>query len=57
MALLSGSDRRVEAEIPGDVYARFARSDEQFVNAAKVTHFLPISALQVFKRRHLEPVR
>ncbi|KXK63333.1 hypothetical protein AWW66_03200 [Micromonospora rosaria] len=56
-ALMSGSERRIEAEIPGGAQVLFTLSDEQFVTTAKVTGSLLITALQLLKRRHLEPAR
>jgi hypothetical protein len=54
-ALLSGADRTIQAHIPGGVNLELVINDEQFVNAAKTTYFLLLSACRVFKRRHLEP--
>jgi hypothetical protein len=54
-ALLSGTDRKVEVEIPGGVDAQLVINDESFVNAAKSTYFLLLFACRLFARRHMEP--
>ena len=56
-ALLTGTDRKVEAEVPGGVTLELVINDEAFVNAAKTMYFLLLSACQLLKRRHLEPSR
>ena len=56
-ALLSGTNREVVAHIPGGAEMRLIINDESFVNAAKFTYFLLISACRLFTRRHLEPSR
>jgi hypothetical protein len=55
-ALLVGSDRTVGAAIPGGARVHLVIRDEAFVNAAKSTYFLLLSACRLLKRRHLEPV-
>lgn len=50
-ALLSGTDRRVEAEIPGGLALDLVINDDAFVNAAKSTCFLLLSACRLFTRR------
>ena len=54
-ALLSGTDRQVMAHVPGGADMMLVINDESFVNAAKSTYFLLISACRIFTRRHLEP--
>ncbi|MFC9694658.1 hypothetical protein ACFTSF_39290 [Kribbella sp. NPDC056951] len=56
-ALLSGTDRKVEVEIPGGVDAQLVINDESFVNAAKTTYFLLLNACEMLVRRHTEPSR
>ncbi|MGC5378087.1 hypothetical protein ACPXB1_06365 [Micromonospora sp. DT68] len=56
-ALLSGSTRKVEAQIPGGANVQFVINDQEFVNAAKATYFLLLSACQLLRRRHAEPSR
>ncbi|MER5335965.1 hypothetical protein [Micromonospora sp. NPDC002717] len=56
-ALMNGSKRKVEAEIPGGSTVNFTINDEAFVNAAKATYFLLLSACRLLRRRHLEPIR
>jgi hypothetical protein len=53
-ALLASSDRTVEAAVPGGVNVRLVIKDDAFVNAAKSTYFLLLSACRLLKRRHLE---
>ena len=52
-ALLGGTDRKVEAHIPGGATLELVINDEAFVNAAKSTYFLLLSACRLFARRHL----
>jgi hypothetical protein len=56
-ALLSGSDKKVEVDIPGGAKLSLVISDDAFVNTAKSTYFLLITACRLFRRRHLEPDR
>jgi hypothetical protein len=56
-ALLSGTDRKVEAHVPGGATLELVINDDVFVNAAKSTYFLLVSACRLFARRHLEPSR
>jgi hypothetical protein len=53
-ALLSGTDRQVELEVPGGVGLHLVIRDEAFVNAAKMTYFLMLEAYRLFRRRHFE---
>src|SRR5262245_34959862 len=43
-ALLDGTDREVQAETPGGMAFQLVIKDEQFVNVAKSTYFMLISA-------------
>ena len=54
-ALLSGSDHTIEAHIPGGAGMQLVINDEAFVNAAKSTYFLLLSACRLLRRRHFEP--
>ncbi|BCJ46112.1 hypothetical protein GCM10010168_50610 [Actinoplanes ianthinogenes] len=54
-ALLKGSQRRAGAKIPGGMNVELVIDDSEFVNAAKSTYFLFLSACRILKRRHLEP--
>jgi hypothetical protein len=56
-ALLQGTQRGAEAEIPGGMHVHLTISDDEFVIAAKSTYFLLMTACRLFKRRHLEPSR
>jgi hypothetical protein len=56
-ALLSGTHRKVVAHVPGGADLQLVINDESFVNAAKSTYFLLVSACRLFTRRHLEPSR
>ena len=56
-AVLSGSDRKVEVNIPGGIDAQLVINDESFVHAAKSTYFLLLSACRLLARRHMEPSR
>ena len=56
-ALLSGTDREVEAYIPRGANLHLVIKDDAFVNAAKLTYFLLLSACRLSTRRHLEPSR
>jgi len=56
-ALLSGTDRTVLAHVPGGVDVRLVINDDSFVNAAKSTYLLLLSACRLFVRRHVEPIR
>lgn len=56
-ALLSGTNRKVGVEIPGGVDAELVINDESFVNAAKSTYFLLLTACELLVRRHTEPSR
>jgi hypothetical protein len=56
-ALLKGSERRAAAKIPGGMNVELVIDDNEFVNAAKSTYFLFLSACRLLKRRHLEPSR
>jgi hypothetical protein len=56
-ALMRGTDRGAQAEIPGGMSVHLELNDEAFVTAAKSTYFLLMSACRLLKRRHLEPSR
>lgn len=56
-ALLSGSDYNIEARVPGGAHVSAVIKDDAFVNAAKSTYFLLLSACRPLARRHLEPDR
>lgn len=56
-ALMSGSDYNVEARVPGGAQVRAVIKDDAFVDAAKNTYFLLLSACGLLARRHLEPHR
>jgi hypothetical protein len=56
-ALLSGTDWSVEVPVPGGAGLHLVIKDESFVNAAKTTYFLMLSACRLFARRHVEPSR
>lgn len=56
-ALLNGTHRKVEAEVPGGFTVELVIDDEAFLLAAKSTYFLLLSACHLLKRRHLEPIR
>jgi hypothetical protein len=56
-ALLSGTNWKEEVQVPGGAGLHLVIKDEAFVNAAKVTYFLLLSACQLFTRRHVEPDR
>jgi hypothetical protein len=53
--LLSAADSTVVAHVPGGVDMHLVIKVESFVNVAKCTYFLLLSALRLFARRHLEP--
>jgi hypothetical protein len=54
-ALLSGSDRKAQADIPGGLTMELVINDDQFVTAAKSTYFLFLAAARLYVRRHFEP--
>jgi hypothetical protein len=54
-AVFSGTDREVQADIPGGAQMHLTVNDEACVNAAKSTYFLLISACRLLSRRHLRP--
>jgi len=56
-ALLKGSDATVSAHIPGGADMHLVINDEEFVNAAKSTYFLLLTACRLLARRHQEPAR
>jgi hypothetical protein len=56
-ALLSGTDRKTEVPVPGGAGLHLVIKDEAFVNAAKFSYFLLLSACRLFTRLHLEPSR
>ncbi|GAA4609664.1 hypothetical protein BJY16_007440 [Actinoplanes octamycinicus] len=54
-ALLRGTDRGAETQVPGGAGLFLSINDEQFVLAAKTTYALLANACRLFKARHLEP--
>lgn len=53
-ALLKGSDRTIESNIPGGMSTRLVMNDDEFVNASKMTYFLLLGAMNHLMRRHHE---
>jgi hypothetical protein len=51
------TDWSVEVPVPGGAGLHLVIKDESFVNAAKTTYFLMLSACRLFARRHVEPSR
>lgn len=56
-ALMSGSHFKVVGETPGGMSMEAVMKDDAFVMAAKSTYFLLLSACQLLRRRHVEPIR
>lgn len=54
-ASVRGSDKTVKAEIPGGSEMILVINDTEFVNAAKSTYFLLISACRLLRQRHNQP--
>ena len=56
-ALMRGTERGAQAEIPGGMNVQLTINDDEFVTAAKSTYFLLATACRLFKKRHLNPSR
>ena len=56
-ALLSGTDRKIQTEIPGGMEVHLEINDERFVLVAKTTCLMLRAACGLFRRRHMDPVQ
>jgi hypothetical protein len=54
-AMLAGSDKTQQTAIDGGYDAHFVINDQAFVNAAKTTYYLLVSACELLIRRSTEP--